>query len=44
MNARERLLDKAAQYFDANEPIPVDLAFALMDEGVDVTELERKYA
>lgn len=43
MNALERLLDQASAHFERGDNLPLDLAFALMAEGVDVSALERKY-
>lgn len=43
MNARERLLDQADAILETGQPLPLDLAFKLMAEGVDVEALERKF-
>ena len=43
MNARERLIRQAEGHLDNSQPVPMDLAAALMDEGVMVENLERKH-
>ncbi len=37
----KQLTRRAEAYFRKSEPIPLDLFAALMERGIDVTELER---
>lgn len=39
MNYRERLIEMAEYYLEAGIPIPLDIAAALLAEGVDVEDL-----
>lgn len=41
MATTKQLTRRAVAYFKNSQPIPLDLFTALMEEGVDVTELER---
>jgi hypothetical protein len=44
MNGRqERLIRKAEKHLASGNPIPLDLAAQLMDAGIDVGLLERRY-
>jgi len=36
-------VDRAVQLITNGEPIPLDLFASLMGQGIDVSELERKY-
>ena len=40
---QEVYLDEAKQFWRHGRPIPLDLAALMMDEGLDVETLERKY-
>jgi hypothetical protein len=37
------LIEEAQDYWALYEPIPLDLAADMMEAGLDVEELERKY-
>ena len=39
---QERLIRKAEKYLERGEPLPLDLAAAMVDAGLDVDAIERK--
>ncbi len=40
---RTALIAEAKGYWTEGEPLPLDLAIAMMAEGMDVETMERKY-